>query len=146
EINVRPAKLREGGLATFEEMLRRSLNDAEAKSAEVGAHLVMIGILPTLAPGHLTTDSLSPNPRYKLLSEQILNARGEDITITIDGTERLRTTADSIVPEAACTSTQFHVQTSPDQFAAYWNASQAIAAVQVATAANSPYLLGKELW
>ena len=37
EINVPPAKLREGGLDTFEEMLRRSLNDAEAKSAEVGA-------------------------------------------------------------------------------------------------------------
>jgi hypothetical protein len=50
------------------------------------------------------------------------------------------------VPEAACTSTQFHVQTSPDDFAAYWNASQAIAGVQLAVAANSPYLLGKELW
>ncbi len=50
------------------------------------------------------------------------------------------------MPEAACTSTQLHVQTSPDQFAAYWNASQAIAAVQLAVGANSPYLLGKELW
>ncbi|RZI82146.1 MAG: glutamate--cysteine ligase, partial [Microbacterium sp.] len=49
-------------------------------------------------------------------------------------------------PEAACTSTQFHVQTSPDQFAEYWNASQAIASIQVALAANAPYLLGKELW
>src|SRR6478735_8553975 len=49
EINVPPARLREGGLATFEANLRRSLNDAEHKSAEVGAHLVMIGILPTLA-------------------------------------------------------------------------------------------------
>ncbi|GAA4366065.1 glutamate-cysteine ligase family protein [Nocardioides caricicola] len=146
EINVPPAKLREGGLTTFEDSLRRSLNSAEQKSAEVGAHMVMIGILPTLAEGHFSVDSLSANPRYKLLSEQILNARGEDITIAIDGRERLRTTADSIVPEAACTSTQFHVQTSPDQFAAYWNASQAIAAVQVAVAANSPYLLGKELW
>jgi len=146
EINVAPAKLREGGLTTFEESLRHSLNDAEAKSAPVGAHMVMIGILPTLAPGHMSPDSLSANPRYKLLSEQILAARGEDITIAIGGAERLRTTADSIVPEAACTSTQFHVQTSPDQFAAYWNASQAIAAVQVAVAANSPYLLGRELW
>ena len=44
-------------------------------------------------------------------------ARGEDISIAISGPERLVTTADSIVPEAACTSTQFHVQTSPDQFA-----------------------------
>jgi gamma-glutamyl:cysteine ligase YbdK (ATP-grasp superfamily) len=146
EINLAPAKLREGGLATFEESLRRSLNDAEEKGSRVGAHQVMIGILPTLAEGHMTRDSLSSNPRYSLLSEQILNARGEDITISISGKERLTTTADSIVPEAACTSTQFHVQTSPDQFAAYWNAAQSIAGVQLAVSANSPYLLGKELW
>src|SRR3990170_3797787 len=146
EINVPPAKLREGGLVTFEDNLRRSLNDAESKSAKVGAHLVMIGVLPTLAEGHMNVESLSGNPRYKLLSEQILAARGEDITIAITGAERLRTTADSIVPEAACTSMQLHVQTSPDQFAAYWNASQAIAAIQLAVGANSPYLLGKELW
>lgn len=146
EINVAPATLREGGLTIFEESLRRSLNDAETKAAEVGAHQVMIGILPTLDEGHMHVNSLSANPRYKLLSEQILSARGEDITINISGRDRLSTTADSIVPEAACTSTQFHVQTSPDDFAAYWNASQAIAGVQLAVAANSPYLLGKELW
>ncbi|GAA1152068.1 glutamate--cysteine ligase [Nocardioides aquiterrae] len=146
EINVAPARLREQGLTTFEASLRRSLNTAEAESADVGAHMVMIGILPTLAPGHMDLSSLSANPRYKLLSEQILAARGEDITIAIDGPERLRTTSDSIVPEAACTSTQFHVQTSPDDFADYWNASQAIASVQVALGANAPYLLGKELW
>ncbi|MDP2774757.1 MAG: glutamate--cysteine ligase [Nocardioides sp.] len=146
EINVPPAKLREGGLTTFEDTLRRSLNDAESKSSDIDARMVMIGILPTLAEGHMSLGSLSGNPRYRLLSEQILNARGEDIIIDISGRERLRTTADSIVPEAACTSTQFHVQTSPDQFADYWNASQAIAAIQLAVGANSPYLLGKELW
>src|SRR5215210_6503566 len=146
EINVPPAKLREGCLATFEANLRRSLNDAEAKSSEVGAHMVMIGILPTLADGHLSPSHMSANPRYRLISEQILAARGEDIHIDITGPERLVTTADSILPEAACTSTQFHVQTSPDQFAAYWNASQAISAVQVALGANAPYALGKELW
>jgi hypothetical protein len=146
EINVPPAKLREGGLTTFEESLRRSLNEAETRSAAVGAHMVMIGILPTLAEGHMSLASLSENPRYRLLSEQILNARGEDITISIRGAEKLETTADSIVPEAACTSTQFHVQTSPDQFADYWNASQCIAAAQLAVGANSPYLLGKQLW
>src|SRR3954463_847768 len=149
EINVPPVKLRERGLETFEELLRRDLNGAEAKSADVGAHLVMIGILPTLAADHLTADSISPNPRYKLLGEQILNARGEDISIEIGGVgkvETIETTTDSIVPEAACTSTQFHVQTSPDDFAAYWNASQTICSIQVALAANSPYLLGRELW
>src|SRR5690349_13099850 len=48
EINVPPATLREGGLEGFEAGLRRSLNEAERRSAEIGAHLVMIGILPTL--------------------------------------------------------------------------------------------------
>ena len=149
EINVPPVKLREGGLEKFEELLRRDLNGAETASAEVGAHLVMIGILPTLAADHMTAESISPNPRYKLLGEQILNARGEDISIQIAGignVDRLETTTDSIVPEAACTSTQFHVQTSPDTFAEYWNASQAISAIQLALCANSPYLLGHELW
>src|SRR3954452_17818186 len=149
EINVPPVKLREGGLETFEELLRRDLNGAEARSAEVGAHMVMIGILPTLAADHMTAESISPNPRYKLLGEQIHNARGEDISIQIAGignVERLETTTDSIVPEAACTSTQLHVQTSPDSFAEYWNASQIISGIQLALGANSPYLLGKELW
>jgi gamma-glutamyl:cysteine ligase YbdK (ATP-grasp superfamily) len=146
EINVPPALLREGGLGTFESNLRRSLNEAEARSSAVGAHQVMIGILPTLAPGHLSPSHMSANPRYQLLSEQILHARGEDIRIDVTGPERLITTAESILPEGACTSTQFHVQTSPEQFAAYWNASEAISSVQLAVGANSPYCLGKELW
>src|SRR6478672_4459194 len=53
EINVPPARLREGGLRTFEDTLRTSLNEAERRSSQVGAHLVMIGILPTLAEGHM---------------------------------------------------------------------------------------------
>lgn len=146
EINVPPAKLREGGLTTFETGLRQRLNDAESRAQTQGAGLVMIGILPTLTEHHLSPSTLSADSRYALLNEQVLDARGEDIAISIAGPERLDTTADSIVPEAACTSTQFHVQTSPAQFAAYWNASQAIAGVQLASAANSPYLLGRELW
>jgi gamma-glutamyl:cysteine ligase YbdK (ATP-grasp superfamily) len=146
EINIPPATLHDHGLRSFEESVRRSLNNAEGKAAEVGAHLVMIGILPTLGEGHMSPQTLSSNPRYQLLSDQILAARGEDIKIEISGVERLSTTADSIIPEAACTSTQLHVQTSPDQFADYWNASQALSSVQLAVGANSPFLLGRELW
>ena len=64
----------------------------------------------------------------------------------IDGVDRLDTTADTIIPEAACTSTQLHLQVEPDEFAPMWNAAQAIAAVQVAVGANSPFLLGQQLW
>ncbi len=146
EINIQPRSLSEAGLCAFEEGIRGSLNTAEEHAASVGAHLLMVGILPTLAPGHMTNDSLSSNPRYALLSEQILAARGEDIVLAIDGPERLHTTTDTIVPEAACTSTQLHIQVSPEEFPAYWNASQAVSAVQLAVGANSPFLLGKHLW
>ena len=146
EINVPPRRLDEDGTSGFEDMLRESLNDAESAASRVGAHLMMIGILPTLEPGHLGPAKISPNPRYQLLSDQILAARGEDLVIDISGAERLQTTSESIMPEAACTSTQLHIQVSPDNFAAYWNASQAVSAVQIALGANSPYLLGRQLW
>ena len=146
EINVLPRRLGSRGVSGFEDDLRSSLNQAERKANEVHAHMVMIGILPTLEDGHLSPSKISPNPRYKLLSDQILAARGEDLVIDIQGTERLRTTSESIMPEAACTSTQLHIQVSPDNFAAYWNASQAISGIQLAVGANSPYLLGKQLF
>src|SRR3954451_18890932 len=146
EINVAPKRLPEHGVTGFVDGVRNSLNAAEAAANDVGAHLVMVGVLPTLTEKHLDREVLSATPRYQLLSDEILAARGEDIVLDIAGTERLRVTADSIAPEAACTSTQLHVQVSPENFPAYWNASQVIASIQLAVGANSPYLLGKELW
>jgi hypothetical protein len=146
EINVPPRRLAGDGLAGFEDQVRASLNAAEEHAAGVGTRLAMIGILPTLRRDLLTPDVLSANPRYALLNEQIFAARGEDLLIAIDGVERLHVRCDSIAPEAACTSVQFHLQVSPQQFAAYWNAAQAIAGVQVALGANAPFLFGSELW
>jgi gamma-glutamyl:cysteine ligase YbdK (ATP-grasp superfamily) len=146
EINVAPRQLLAKGLTAFEDSVRSSLNTAEARAADAGAHMVMVGILPTLTEKDVTADSLTASPRYALLNEQIFAARGEDLHIEITGRERLSTLADSIAPEAACTSVQFHLQVGPDQFAPYWNATQAIAGIQVALGANSPYLFGKELW
>ena len=146
EINV-PPRLLEGEVFTdLEREARASLNDAEKKARTVGAHMMIIGILPTIAPEHLRAESFSANPRYALLNEQVFAARGEDLEITIAGVERLSTHADTIAPEAACTSVQLHQQVEPEAFARYWNAAQAIAGVQVAVAANSPFFCGKELW
>jgi gamma-glutamyl:cysteine ligase YbdK (ATP-grasp superfamily) len=146
EINVAPRSLAGDGIMTFENNVRQSLNAAEEKARQVGAHMVMVGILPTLQTEHLTSDTLSANPRYQLLNDQIFAARGEDLDINISGVERLQLTTDSIMPEAACTSMQLHLQVSPEDFASYWNAAQAIAGIQLALGANSPFLLGKELW
>src|SRR5215213_3404815 len=146
EINI-PPRLLDGSVFTeLEQQLRDSLNAAEEKAREIGAHMMIVGILPTLGEQHLHARALTANPRYALLNEQIFAARGEDLQLAIGGVERLSAYADSIAPEAACTSVQLHQLVHPEEFARHWNAAQAIAGMQLAVGANSPFFFGKELW
>src|SRR3954465_6872342 len=146
EINIEPRKLEDGVFGELEETIRRDLNHAEAQARQAHAHMMIIGILPTLTEALLNGDALSSNPRYALLNEQIFAARGEDLHIVIDGVERLSVYADTVAPEAACTSVQLHQMVDPARFAAHWNAAQAVAGVQLAVGANSPFFLCRELW
>jgi hypothetical protein len=146
EINVAPRLLGGRVMTELEGGVRDSLNGAETRARTVGAHMMVIGILPTIDEAHLNAESFSASPRYALLNEQIFAARGEDLHILIAGPERLSTFADTIAPEAACTSVQLHQQVKPETFAAVWNAAQVIASVQVAIGANSPFFFGRELW
>jgi len=116
ELNARPRLIEGDGFADYEADLRESLGRAEELATKSDASIILVA------------------------------ARGEDIELDIHGVERLRTHTDSIASEAACTSVQFHLQVAPGSFADYWNASQAIAAVQVALGANSPFLHGRHLW
>jgi hypothetical protein len=146
EINI-PPRILEGEVFTeLEEAIRLSLNRADERARPVGAHMMIIGILPTVGEQHLTAESFSEGQRYRLLNEQIFAERGEDLEIAIAGVDRLATFADTIAPEAACTSVQLHLQVAPERFADHWNAAQAIAGPQVAVAANSPFFFGRELW
>jgi gamma-glutamyl:cysteine ligase YbdK (ATP-grasp superfamily) len=146
EVNLPPNSLAGKSFSALEQKVRDNLNHADARARETGSRLAMIGILPTLRQPDVNESALSSNPRYRLLNEQIMAARGDDLTLDIEGVERLRTQTDCITPEAACTSVQFHLQVRPEDFGAYWNASQAICGVQIALAANSPFLFGSELW
>ncbi|MGO9083246.1 MAG: glutamate-cysteine ligase family protein [Streptosporangiaceae bacterium] len=146
EINLPPRPLAGDALTRLEDRVRRSLSHANKRALEAGSRLVMVGILPTLRESDVGEQAMSANPRYRLLNEQMFAARGEEMRIAIEGPERLLAHAGTITPEAACTSVQFHLQVSPEAFSSYWNAAQAVAGVQVALAANSPYLFGKQLW
>ncbi|MBY6351277.1 glutamate-cysteine ligase family protein [Rhodococcoides corynebacterioides] len=154
EINVAPAPLAGDRMRTLETELRASLDHADARAKGTGSALAMIGMLPTLREEHFAARWLSENPRYDLLNRQIFAARGEDIELNVTGVplpgsreaESLHRIVDTILPEAACTSVQLHLQVSPDEFPAHWNAAQALAGVQVALAANSPFLAGRALW
>ncbi|MDT9691938.1 glutamate-cysteine ligase family protein [Streptomyces sp. P9(2023)] len=146
EVNIAPHRLGGRVFDRLAEELRAGLGYADRKARELDAGVVMIGILPTLAQDDLVSENLSDVDRYTLLNDQIVAARGEDFTLDIHGVEGLTCTATSIVPEAACTSVQLHLQVTPARFPAVWNAAQAVAAVQIAVGANSPFLFGRELW
>ncbi|MFJ6729503.1 glutamate--cysteine ligase [Streptomyces sp. NPDC091281] len=146
EVNIAPHRLGGRVFDQLAEELRTSLAYAHRKAGEVDAGIVMIGILPTLDRDDLVSSNLSDVDRYTLLNDQIVAARGEEFTLDIEGVEHLSCTSKSIVPEAACTSVQLHLQVTPGRFADVWNAAQAVAAAQVAIGANSPFLFGRELW
>jgi gamma-glutamyl:cysteine ligase YbdK (ATP-grasp superfamily) len=146
EINVAPRLLAGSGFEDYAQELHTSLSRADERARKADARLVLIGILPTITEGHAVLENLSSDSRYQVLNEEIVSARGGDFALDIGGVERLRTYTDSIAAEAACTSAQLHLQVAPEDFANYWNAAQAIAGVEVAVGANSPYLFGKRLW
>jgi hypothetical protein len=153
ELNLPPRQLAGDATLELEKELRDTLNRVDDAVHALASGLIMIGMLPTLRSDHFDQQWISPTSRYLQLNEQIMGARSTNAKLDIEGvplivgtTERLHCTSDSILPASACTSVQPHLQVAPNDFAAHWNAAQALAGVQVAIAANSPFLLGRALW
>ncbi|MEU5695737.1 glutamate-cysteine ligase family protein [Actinosynnema sp. NPDC020468] len=153
EVNVPPRELAGNETLDLERELRSTLASADDKAHDAGTSIVMIGVLPTLRQEHFDRRWLSALPRYALLNDQLFAERGEGAVLSMEGSpfggrppEKLSSYSESILPEAACTSVQLHLQVAPEDFASHWNVAQALAGVQVAIAANSPFLLGRALW
>jgi hypothetical protein len=153
EINVPPRALPGEAALELERHLLDTVSVADAKAQTLGARVVQIGILPTLRAEDLVSERMSPRPRYELLNEQMLEARGEPFRLDIEGSglggreaEHLIADFETIAPEAACTAAQLHLQVPPHAYGAYWNAAQCLASVQLAVGANSPFFLDKLLW
>ncbi|MEU4557271.1 glutamate--cysteine ligase [Actinoplanes sp. NPDC023936] len=146
ELNVPPRPIAGDGLDAYESEILDGLRVAAECARKNESRLALIGMLPTLTQSHLVPENLSVGARFTALNRELVASRGDEFRIDIEGAERLRTTSESIAPESACTSVQFHLQVTPETFARSWNASQAIAAIQVALGANSPYLYGRRLW
>ncbi len=132
EVNIVPHALSGRVLDQLAEELRTGLAYADRQAREVDARIVMIGTLPTLTARDLTLANLTEDDRYRLLNDQIMAARGEEVALDIEGVEHLVSTSESIAPESACTSVQLHLQVTPGRFADVWNAAQAVSAAQVA--------------
>jgi len=146
ELNLPPRLLDGAGISWYESDLAAVLAEVREAGGKAGVHICPIGTMPTLYPDHMSVDALSRTKRYRILNDEIMAQRGDDLHIDIKGAESVDLTSSTIAPESANTSVQFHLQVSPEDFSRYWNAAQAIAGIQVAMGANSPYLFGRQLW
>jgi CBS domain-containing protein/gamma-glutamyl:cysteine ligase YbdK (ATP-grasp superfamily) len=146
EANVTPQPLSGPCLRLIETELRGLIATARQAANVFNADVLLAGILPTLRPGDLTLENLTPSARYYELDRALIRMRGGPLSIHIKGLDELQITHDNIMMESCNTSFQVHFQTSPDEFVRDYNMAQAITAPLLAIAVNSPLLFGHRLW
>lgn len=146
EINLDPLEFKGNCLSNLESQLRSMMGRVDDVAAQFGAKPLLTGILPTIQKSDLNFDNITPNPRYKILSDLLLEFRGGHFELHINGTDELITKHQNILFEACNTSFQVHLQVEADTFVSKYNWAQAISGPVLAMATNSPILLGKRLW
>ncbi len=146
ECNLRPLVFGGNCLSTIETRLHGVLAAIEAQARDLGARVVLTGILPTLRKSDLSLENMVPAKRYFLLNEALTRLRGGPYTLQIKGTDEIRITHDSVMLEAANASFQVHFQAGPEEFADLYNIAMTVAAPVLAAAVNSPLMLGRRLW
>ena len=146
EANLTPLPLTGRCFGKMEHELRELLSLVRASAGELGADVLLSGILPTLKKSDLTLENLTPLPRYYELDRGVIGLRGGPLSIHIKGLDELQITHDNVMMESCNTSFQVHFQTSAAEFASRYNMAQAITAPVLAAAVNSPLLFGHRLW
>ncbi len=147
EINGSPTSLQGRAFHRLEDELNHTWEQCQDVGHELGAHLLMIGTLPTLAPEMLNLANMSALKRYKVLNNRLMSLRhGQPFELRIDGREQIRRTHPDLMLEAAATSFQVHLQVRQVDALRLYNASLAVSGPMVAVSANSPLLFGHDLW
>lgn len=151
EYNYSPIPLTSDGdtnrpFGQLETAIIRSQHRLNNLAAEVGGSVVPIGILPTLTARDLGPEVMTDLARYQALSDILLNIRGGEFAIDIEGQDSLHIKRRDLTLEGTCTSFQIHYNFPLDRFVDIWNAMTLITPLVLAISTNAPILLGKRLW
>lgn len=146
EINLTPRPLKGTCFSDVENELASSMKIAEKSAQKYGCKPYLTGMLQTIGFRHLMFDHMTPEERYRMLSEELLKLRGKSFEIALEGIDDFQATLDSVLFEACNTSFQTHLQVAPSEFVEQHNWAQMISGPVMSVAVNSPLLFGKELW
>ena len=146
EANLTPRDFSGNCLRLMEDEINETLDVVRTSAAKFDAGVVLAGILPTIQLSDLTSKNLTPKPRYAEIDRVVTKLHGDDRFIQIKGLDELQLTVQNTYLEFCNTSFQIHLQVGISNFVNYYNWAQAIAAPVLASAVNSPILLGHRLW
>lgn len=146
EINLDPLVLEGACFTKMQEQLESLLEKAHRAADKYNNKVILTGILPTISKNELNMDYMTPAERYYTLNDMIKQLKGGDFRLHIRGVDELSLKHDNILFEACNTSFQLHLQVDPSDFISSFNWAQAISGPVLGICANSPLLLGKELW
>ena len=147
ELNGSPTALSGRAFSRLHDELSATWRACQAAAEDIGCHLVIIGILPTIKDTMLNSTHMSRLVRYQALNDRVMALRdGKPLAVRITGEDELAMQHPDVMLEAATTSFQIHLQCKPDNAVRDFNAAVAVSAPMVAACANSPSLFGRRLW
>lgn len=146
EANTAPLDFTKDCLSKMENELNDVLKICKKSAKKLDADIVLAGILPTLKESDYVAENLTPQPRYIEMDRVLTELNGKDRYIHIKGLDELELKKQNTFIEFSNVSFQVHLQVGISEFANAYNWSQAIAAPVLASAVNSPFLLGHRLW
>lgn len=146
EANLTPLDFSGDCLSKLENELNEIIGIVKKSANNFGADAVLCGILPTIQQSDLVEENLTPNPRYLELNRVLTHLHGNERLIHIKGLDELRLHLKDTFIEFSNTSFQIHLQVGISDFVKYYNWAQAVTAPVLASAVNSPILLGHRLW
>ena len=146
EANLDPFPLTGESFSALHKQLDTLMEKAQQVCDKHGVKIILTGILPTIQTEHLDSSYMTPQKRYKVLNEALLEIRRDEIELHIKGVDEVNLHHETILYEGCNTSFQAHLQIDPAEFSTVYNWAQAISGPILSTCTNSPLLLGKELW
>jgi len=146
EINLDPRELTGNALSAMHSQLDILLEKASRAATSIDEQIILAGILPSIDYRAVQRQYMTPRKRYEELGRIILELRGQDFELNITGVDELLISHQNILFEACNTSFQCHYQVQPDRFTDSYNWAQLLAGPVLSVAANSPILLGRQLW
>jgi CBS domain-containing protein len=147
EINLDPQELGGYCFSRIDKDLTKLISKADKVAHSIEENkIILTGILPTLKKSDLIFENITPHIRYMVLNKILRDIRGDDFMLKIKGVDELIINHKSILFEGCNTSFQMHLQIPINQIVEKYNWAQVIAGPVLSISANSPLLLGRELW